>query len=353
MARPRIHPPAEVSDLTRRGFLRGAGALLATGAAGVVLTGCGSSSQGSGGLDKVTFLNVLPLESLTFTPELIADTRGFFREQGIEANFQVTRGSAQAIQLILSGNAPITRIGDIETIQAIADKNAPLVNVGTLMKEAPLRFVSSSRNPVTKPQDLQGKTVGTPSAGGTSETTMNLMLAASGIDPKSVPRQVVGLSPGVFNLVKEGRIGAYLVSLDTAIGMQKQDPDAVVFNPGSVVTSGAQLYATSRPTLEKQRSLVQRYMRAIKSAVDFVAADEQLDETLRLMRSKYHFQTLDDTEVAKESLREYVKLYNADGKENVLKTVPERWERGYKEMTDSDVVKKGLNPRDWLANDLL
>jgi NitT/TauT family transport system substrate-binding protein len=346
-------PTGEMPELSRRGFLSGAGALLAAGASGVVLSGCGGAQSSSGGMDKVTFLNVLPLESLTFTPELIADTHGFFREQRLQADFQVTRGSPQAIQLILSGNAPLTRIGDIETMQAIAEKNAPLVNLGTLMKEAPLRFVSSRNAPLVRPQDFVGKTIGTPSAGGTSETTMNLMLAAAGVDYHSVPRQVVGLAPGVFNLVKSGRIAAYLVSLDTAIELQRQEPEAVVFDPGSVVTSGAQLYATSRPTLEKQRDLIQRYMRAIKSAVDFVIADESLDETLRLMRSKYHFQTLDNTDVAKNALREYVKLYTADGKDNVLKTKPERWQRSYEEMTTADVVKKGLQPGDWLVNDLI
>jgi NitT/TauT family transport system substrate-binding protein len=346
------------SQVTRRGLLRGtAGALLASGASGAILTGCGGGSQGqqapSSGKDQVTFLNVLPLESLTYTPELVADTRGFFDQQGLKVDFQVTRGSAQAIQTILSGSAPLTRIGDIETMLAIADKGAPLINMGTLLKEVPQRFVSSRRAPITKPEDFRGKTIGTPSEGGTSETTLDLVLASAGIDPKTVPRQVVGLSPGVFNLVKEGRIGAYLVSLDTAIALQKQEPDAVVYSPGKAIASGGQLYAASKQGIESQRDLLQRYMRAIKQAVDSVIADQSLDETLRVMRTKYNFKTLQDPAVAKDSLREYVQLWTADGRENVLKTSPERWERAYREMARARVLKDGLNPREWFTNDLL
>ena len=46
---------------------------------GCLLAACGGGDKAADGRDKVTFLNILPLESLTFTPEMIADTEGLLR----------------------------------------------------------------------------------------------------------------------------------------------------------------------------------------------------------------------------------------------------------------------------------
>ena len=38
-----------------------------------------------------------------------------------------------------------------------------------------------------------------------------------------------GLAPGVFDLVTSGRIGGYIVSLDTAVALEEQQPEAVIY----------------------------------------------------------------------------------------------------------------------------
>ena len=63
--------------------------------------------------------------------------------------------------------------------------------------------------------------MGTPSEGGTSEIILKVTAASAGIDPDDVQTQVVGLAPGVFDLVTSGRIGGYVVSLDTAVALRE------------------------------------------------------------------------------------------------------------------------------------
>ena len=93
---------------------------------------------------------------------------------------------------------------------------APILNIGTVIKESTIRLVSSAQAPLREPKDCVGKVIGIPSEGGESETTLDLLLASSGIEPESVQRQVVGVGPGVFNLVEQGRISGFIVSIDTA-----------------------------------------------------------------------------------------------------------------------------------------
>lgn len=331
--------------------------MVATAGTGGLLTSCGggdvATSTGPGSTTQVTFLAVLPLTTLTYAPELLADAGGYFADQGLDVSFQSTRGTAQAIQLVFAGSAPLTRIGQIEAMTHIVNSAAPILNVGTVIKESTIRIVSSAQAPLREPKDFVGKLIGIPSEGGESETTLDLLLASSGIEPDRVERQVVGVGPGVFNLVEQGRIAGFIVSIDTAKILERQMQGVVALRPGDFIESGAQLYMLARDDLAKNRDLAGKYLRSIDAALKFMIADDGFDKTLQIMRRKYSFATLQDTEVAKDSLREYVRVWTSAGESNVLRTVPERWQRGYEELVRAGRVEAGKDPSAWFTNELV
>ena len=107
------------ATLRRRRPGRRTRGIVALGLAGALVTACGgggggdsaadaAGSSGSGELQDVTFLNILPLETLSFAPELVADACGYFADHGLKVTFQTTQGSAQAIQTVIAGSALIT-----------------------------------------------------------------------------------------------------------------------------------------------------------------------------------------------------------------------------------------------------
>lgn len=337
--------------LTRRSFLRGTAGAVALAGTGSLLISCGGGE--SAGRPKVTFLAIVPVTSLTFAPELLADAAGYFADQGIDVDFQPTHGSAQAIQLVLAGGAPITRIGQIEAMGHASNRGAPLMNVGTVIKESTIRFVSTTDAPLREPKDFVGKTVGIPSEGGESETTLDLLLRSSGIDLDAVKRQVVGVGPGVFNLVEQGRLAGFTVSIDTAKILEKQRPNVAILRPGQFIESGAQIYMVSDDGLVKYRDEIRKYLAAIDQALEFIIADDGFDATLETIRRKYSFATLEDEAVAKDSLREFVEVWTSQGNENVLRTVPERWQNGYEELVRAGQVEAGKDPSQWFTNELL
>ncbi len=338
--------------LTRRTVLQGSASALLAGGSGVLLTSCAGDETPDTG-DPLTFLAILPLTTLTFAPELLADAGGYFADQGLDVTFQSTRGSAQAIQLVLAGSAPLTRIGQIEAVSHAVNSDAPIMNIGTVIKGSTIRLVSSSADPLREPADFVGKTIGIPSEGGSSEITLNLMVAASGLDVESVDRQVVGLGPGVFNLVEQGRIAGFMVSIDTAKILQAQTANAVVLNPGDFIESGAQLYMVSETGLVEHADIARRYLAAIRGAIDFMTADDGFAETLRIVREKYSFGTLDDTAVAVESLNEYERTWTAGGPGTLLRTDADQWRAGYLELVNAGQVEGGLDPDAWFTNELV
>ena len=342
--------------------------VLAAASAATLLAACGGGGddeeasgggEASGGevegeVQDVTFLNILPLESLTFTPELVAASCGSFEDHGLNVSFETTQGSAQAIQTVIAGGALITRVGDMETMVATGEREAPLVNVGQINKTGTIRFVSDKSDPLESADDLEGRLMGTPSEGGTSELIIKVAASSAGIDPDEVQTQVVGLAPGVYDLVKSGRIGGYVVSLDTAVALQKQQPDAVIYSPSDDVESGGQVYITSQdqaddPDAQKQ---LRSYLAAIKEAVQFVEEDAANDfaETIKCL-ADYDIPTLKDPEVGKEALTQYVESWTAAGDDQIATTVPEQWATVYEEMSGARFVPEGLDPEEWFTND--
>ncbi|MEU6641494.1 ABC transporter substrate-binding protein [Saccharomonospora sp. NPDC046836] len=344
------------SSLSRRSFLRRSALATAAVAAGpTLLAACGTDSGGSGGGGKdVTFLSYLALETLSLAPELLAVAGGHFAKHGLDVTLQPVKGSPQAMQTVLAGVGPITRIGQIDVMSAVAESNQPLVNIATLTRGSSVRVVYSSKDPLEKPEDFVGKTIGVPSEGGTSSKVVSLVLANAGLDPAKAPRQVVGLTPGTFNLVQQGRIAGYVVSIDTANIVLSQHDDARVFDPGTVVKSDSQVYVATREGMEKDPEALKAFLAGIRDAVAAMVADESLDETIATLRKEYSFATLDDDTIARQSLTMSRELWTGgDASKPLLVTDEAAWAAGYDELTAAGEAKAGGDPKTWFDNSLL
>ncbi|SFN32664.1 ABC transporter substrate-binding protein [Actinomadura madurae] len=339
------------SALDRRSFL-----MMAVAAAGApLLAGCGSGAAGSSGGKKTTFLSYLPLETLSLAPELLAVAGGHFAKHGLDVKLQPVKGSPQAMQTLLAGISPITRVGQIDVMTAVADTGQPLVNIGTLSRGSSLRFVySKKRHPLAKPQDFVGQTMGVPSEGGTSDKVVSLVLASAGIDPKQTKRQVVGLTPGTFNLVEQGRIVGYVVSVDTANLLTSKNSDVGLFDPGKYVKSDQQVYVTTKDAATKDAQTLTSFMAGIHDAVAAMVADQSLDETVKKLRDEYSFASLNDDKVAKASLTMLRNSWTGgDPSKPLLVTDKAVWTAGYKELTSAGVAKPGGDAPSWFDNGLL
>lgn len=337
---------------SRRDFLGKAATTAIAGATGFVLTGC-SADESSDGRTALDFLAILDPEGLTFAPELMGIAGGYFADQGLAVSLQQTRGSAPAIQSVIAGGALLTRIEQIEGVVHLANRGVPIRNVGTVIKESAIRFVSSASAPIREPRDFVGRLAGIPSQGGSTDKTLDLMLAGAGIDPASVERQVVGYSAGTYDLVQRGNIHSYGVSIDVSKVLQQQRDDVVILNPGDFITAGAQFYMVSNDGLSREADTVRRYLAAIEGAINFMIADEGFAETLAILRQRYSFATLQDTDIARASLAEYVAIWTGEGRDNVLRTVADSWQRGYDELVRAGLAQGGHDPAAWYTNELV
>jgi len=347
---------------TRRSFIgRGAGALAALSGGSVLLAACGdeeSAGGGSGagssnsgaGSKSATVVNILPPQ-LGYVAEYIAGIDGFYDKQGVSVKVETARGSAPAIQAVLSGTALLVRCGRIESLIAIANRSAPITAVAFTTRRSPLAIVSDKKEPLTKPEDLEGKRIGIPSEGGTSETTLDLLIASSGLTPEDVPRQVTGFTPGTFELIKKGRIAGFVVGATQLEQFRQSQPDATFMLTSDFVEDGENYIASTKSLSEKKDTIVP-YLKAVRGAMQQVIADKPngYADTIKKLRSEYDFAELEDEKVASSWIDFLVTSWTKDGKGELLETNPETWTAAYDSAVEikaakADVdVSKNLSP---------
>lgn len=333
------------------------GALSLVGCAGTApaadQTSAAADEQPAEDLQKMVFLSYLPFDTLSLAPEMLAYAAGYFEDEGLDVQLQPVIGSPAAIQGLIGGLAPITRVGGIDVLTTAAQSQS-LISVATLERGGGFRMVSSADNPFEDIKDLPGATIGVGSIGGTSEKTIKLALAAAGLDPSSVNLQVVGLTAATFSLVQQGLIDAYLLGTDTALIVGAQNEDAVVSPPEMLTApTDVQVYASTAKGIEAHSDQIERFLRAIKRAVEFIEEDEELDESLEIIDAEFDFAALEDKEVAKEALDAYRQIWLGDGEHDLLENDLDRWEKAYGALVDGGLAPAGGEPLTWVTNDFV
>ena len=339
------------SRSTRRAFMtRSAGTLAAVGGAGGLLAACGSPAAQKGAATNaassgtVQVVNILPPQ-LGYAAEYIADMDGFFKKEGLTVKANTARGSAPAIQAILSGTALLSWVGWLESVIDIANKNAPLQSVAFTGRRSTLAIVSDkAKKPLQDPKDLVGNRIGIPSEGGTSETTLDLLLASNGIATDKVPRQVTGFTPGTFELIKKGRIAGFVIGASQEEQFRQAQPDSTFLPTANYVTDGLN-YVTSQKGLQSSGDQIKAYMRGLKGAMEQILEDKKkgYPDTLKKLRSKYDFDELKKDSVAKAYLDFNVGSWVIDGEDKLLTTDPAKWKATYDAAVKVKAAKAGVD----------
>src|SRR5919197_1482207 len=343
----------QVSDArtTRRAFMtRTAGAVAAVSGAGTLLAAGGAQKEGTAtsqsagsGPSTVQVIKILPPQ-LGYAAEYIADMDGYFKKAGLEVKTNTARGSAPAIQAILSGTALLSWVGWLESVIDIANQGAPIQAVAFTGRRSTLAIVSDKSKPINTPQDLVGNRIGIPSEGGTSETTLDLMLAANNVPSNKVPRQVTGFTPGTFELIKRGRIAGFVIGASQEEQFRQAQPTSVFLETDKFVTDGL-TYITSKKGLTENKDTIQAYLRALKGAMNQVLDDKpnNFANTIKKLRSKYDFEELKDDKVAQYYIGYISDGWVVGGRDKLLTVDKAEWKKTYDAAVKVKAAKPGVD----------
>jgi NitT/TauT family transport system substrate-binding protein len=131
------------------------------GAAALALAGGSASAQP---LEKFTFaLNWFAVGD--HAAYWVALDKGYFAKAGLDVTLENSKGSGDSIAKVDTGRAD-AGLADAVAVLAADARGARVKMVGMVFDKTPLNFFSRKDNPVTKPKDLEGKTVGAPPGDG-------------------------------------------------------------------------------------------------------------------------------------------------------------------------------------------
>ncbi len=347
--------------LTRRAFLSSTASVVAgTGAVGAALATYGARTAAAARLGRVgarltplTYVFILP-PNLSFAPELLADMKGYFRDEGLDVSFQSARGSAPAIQLLIQNKATLATGVGIELQLHILREQAPISYVATIQHASPLGYGFLKKERLVSPKSWIGRTMGVSSPGGSSELTFRVFLANGGVDASKVKIQVVtgAVSATTVELIRRGRLDGAVFGLVQLAGYDFPDFELVPFSRTVTDTFG---YITSAQQAKTKQKALEAYFRAIRRAILEIVAQKPSGyaKTIDTLRQKYDFDELKKDATARAWLDFMTAQWLAKGRKNVLRTLPAEWKAIYDGLVRAKLAPAGKNPMPWMTNRLV
>lgn len=211
--------------------------------------------------------------SIFYAPQYVADSLGYFKEEGLDVEITLASGADNVAAAVLSGDADIGFCGSEATIYIYLNGEKDyLVNFAGLTKKDGSFIVSRNKQDNFSLNDLKGKYIIGGRKGGMPEMTLEWILSSNGINPKTdltIDSSIAFASmAGSFI----GGTGDYVSLFEpSASQLEKQ-------NLGSIVASLGELggevpytvYNTRKSYLEKNRDVLEAFTRAIQKGLDYV-----------------------------------------------------------------------------------
>lgn len=119
-----------------------------------------------------------------FVPFLLADELGYYKDAGIEMEFEQGRGSTTTAKIIGQGGADIGYADSPAAIN-VASKGAPIKIIAVINQASSYGVVTLADSPINGPKDLEGKKIAV-CPGCAMVPLLDAMIAGQGLDASKI-----------------------------------------------------------------------------------------------------------------------------------------------------------------------
>lgn len=292
-------------------------------------------------LTKITVAEVA--HSIFYTPMYVADSLGYFEDEGIDANIILTSGADAVAASVMSGDAEIGFCGSEQSIYIYnGGEKDYLVNFAGLTKRDG-SFIVGRTDKEFNIKDLKGSHIIAGREGGMPAMTLAYTLKENGIelDELNFDTSIAFASmSGAFI----GGTGDFVALFEpTALQLEKQGYGYVVASLGKL---GGEVpyttFMTRKSYLEKNKDIIEGFNKAIQKGLDYTFSHS--DEEIAELITNYFPDT------SKNDLTEVIKRYREnDSWYSTTYITEEGFERVQDIMENSDKLEKKV-PYDKLVN---
>jgi NitT/TauT family transport system substrate-binding protein len=218
---------------------------------------------------------------LYYLPLTVAESLGYFKNEGLDVTINDFAGGAQSLRALVGGSVDVVSGAFEHTVnmQAKGQKLRAFV----LMGRAPQIVLGV--NPKVMPNfksvaDLKGKKIGVTAPGSSTNVMANFVLAKAGLKPSDVSIVGVGASSGAVAAMRSGQIDA-ISNLDPVITLLQRSGDLKVISDTRIVPEAEKVFGGPMPAaclyaktefVDKNPATVQALTNAIVRADKWIQA---------------------------------------------------------------------------------
>lgn len=256
------------------------------------------------------------------SPYLLGVDKGFYKEEGLDVEVLEGRGVTSSMQLLASGEDTFAIIDPPSLMLGVA-QGMPLVQVAQMYQVSPNALISWDEFNITKPADLEGKSVAT-LQGDMTTTMLYALLAKNGVDASKV--KIVASDGGTRNQTFLAKRTEAITGFPNDSYMSLSDTTGgglrfFTYAEYGIDTMGDGI-ATRRDTVESSPEVVAGFVRASLRAYEY--ALEHPEEAIASLKAR---KDAVNVEVEVEKLKATAVLLHAaddpDGKVGL--SDEERW----------------------------
>lgn len=217
--------------------------------------------------------------SIFYAPQYLADSLGYFKEEGLDVEFILTPGADKVTSAVLSGDVEIGFCGSEATIYVYNNGEKDyLVNFAGLTKKDGSFLVSRKKIKNFKISDLKGKHIIAGRKAGMPAMTLEYALNKNGLKTSDMNFDTsydFSATTGAFI----GGIGDFVALFEpTATSVVKEGYGHIVASVGElggVVPYTA--YNAKKSYIENNKKVIKRFSKAIDKALDYIHKNSAKD----------------------------------------------------------------------------
>ena len=255
---------------------------------------------------------------LYYLPLTIAETRGFFKEAGLQVETNDFGGGSRALQALLGGSVDVVTGAYEHTIrmQTKGQDVRAVLELGRFPGIV-LAVKKDKAAQIRTPADLKGMKIGVTALGSPTNFFVNFLMAKAGVNPKDAAFIGVGTGLSAVAAIKRGEIDA-IANLDPVISKLETDGDVVIMADTRTEAGTRAIFGGSNPAavvylkndfIEKNPNTTQAIVTAFHKALTWIAAASPEDIAKAVPETYY----LGDRDLYVRAVKASLETYSRTG----------------------------------------
>ena len=255
---------------------------------------------------------------LYYLPLTIAESRGFFKEAGLQVETNDFGGGSRALQALLGGSVDVVTGAYEHTIrmQTKGQDVRAVLELGRFPGIV-LAVKKDKAVQIRTPADLKGMKIGVTAPGSSTNFFVNFLMAKAGVNPKDAAFIGVGTGLSAVAAIKRGEIDA-IANLDPVVSKLETDGDVVIMADTRTEAGTRAIFGGSNPAavvylknefIEKNPNTTQAIVTAFHKALTWIAAASP-EEIAKAVPETYY---LGDRDLYVRAVKASLETYSRTG----------------------------------------